>query len=134
MRKELPVATHVANGRSRRAVLTAAAAAAAATVASVVARPLAVLADDDGSTIQIGHTYSDVRSTTTLTNVTNNEPILWADMEPLQNNPLTDGGTAIRGISSATHGVGVSGYASDNLGYGVEGSAAAGVGVYGYSD
>lgn len=59
--------------RSRRAILGAGLGAVAATIASAV--PVSA-AGDDGQPIDIGTTYSDVQSTTTLQNQTNDQPVL----------------------------------------------------------
>ncbi len=123
--------------RSRRTLLTAALGAAAATAATALGRPLGVAAVDTG-TISIGGDYTDVRSTTSLTNTTNNKTILFADMEPQGDGAQTNGGVAITGISSAVDGAGVHGHSphfsglrgTSLDGFGVRGDCASNIGVY----
>ena len=127
--------------RSRRALLTAALGAAAATAATALGRPIGAAAVDTG-TISIGGDYTDVRSTTSFTNTTNNHTILFADMEPQSDGVQTDGGVAITGISSAVDGAGVQGHSAHFSGlrgtsldgFGVRADCASNIGVYATSD
>ncbi len=114
---------------SRRTLLTAAAGAAAATVASAALRPLSVAAaDNDGDTIQIGDTYGDVNSQTTLGNRANNGIVLWV----ASNDDFGHGaGTAV--VGHTTTGIGVYGE-SKTSGIGVKAYSPSGYGVYAISD
>ena len=121
---------------SRRSILAAAAAAIAASVARAFDRPLPVSASDDNANLQIGHTYADAQTQTTLANQANSERVLWV----ASNADLGHGdGVAITGYSNKTTGVegwtdGLSGSAGvygHGVTYGVYGSAK--YGVYGQS-
>ena len=127
--------------RTRRALLAAAMGATVATVATALSRPIGAAAVDTG-TISIGGYYTDVRSTTSFTNTTNNNTILFADMEPQADGVQTGGGVAITGISSAVDGAGVHGHSphfsglrgTSLDGFGVRADCASNIGVYATSD
>lgn len=103
---------------SRRAVLAAAAGSAALTVTRALQGPLPVsAAGDDGTAVQIGTTYADVQSQTTLGNRANDNRVLWVASNP----DLGNG-----------NGVAVTGFSAKNVG--VEGWSTSGIGVYGHSD
>jgi hypothetical protein len=149
---------------SRRRVLTAALGAAAAGVVHAVGAPGPdQAAGDDGTNLQLGGFYPDVRSQTTWANGNNNEVVLyvasnWDGQYPWNNGSgiavwgVSHGSYGILGYSTSASGVrgeggacGVSGLATgpgtgagvigtSPSGAGVQGHSTSGPGVHGYSD
>ena len=123
--------------RSRRAILGAGLGAVAATVATALARPLPVAADDDTDIMQVGGTYLDAQTQTTLSNKANNNTVLYVTSFPSLGH---GGGTAVYGGSGS--GIGVEGdsdsangvYGHSVSGYGVIGNSDSGYGVVGGSN